>query len=82
MDINDITEDQKAKILHHFRAAVLARAVQWDHELAIEAILGHEIDIDVANWACNVDETAGVSPDNLTFVEWEDIAEYLTPGKS
>lgn len=75
MDINDITEEQKAALLHHFRAAVLARAVQWDHELKIETILGHEVEMDVTSWACNVDDTEGLTPDDLGFVTWEDIKD-------
>jgi hypothetical protein len=78
MDINDLTEEQKTTLLYHFRAAVLARARQWDHELKIEALLGHEVDIDIEMWAANVDDASELIPDDLTFVEWDDIKEELT----
>lgn len=72
----ELTQDQKDKILHHFRAAALMRARQWDHELAIEEILGHEVNIEMQDWASCINDTS-VEPDDLTDITWEDIQSEL-----
>jgi hypothetical protein len=80
MDINNISEEQKTALLYQFRAAVLARATQWDHEKKIENILGYEVDIDIQEWAAGVeDHPVSLSPDDLTFITWDDIKEDLLP---
>jgi hypothetical protein len=78
MNINEITEEQKEDILHHFRAAVLARALQWDHERAIEEMLGREINTDVQDWSINVyGEARNLEPADLTYITWDEIKEEL-----
>jgi hypothetical protein len=78
MNINEITEEQKEDILYHFRAAVLARALQWDHERAIEKMLGREINTDVQDWSINVyGEARNLEPADLTYITWDEIKEEL-----
>jgi len=43
-----ITQAQAGAIGYHFNAAAIARATQWDHERAIEIILGREVEISEA----------------------------------
>ncbi len=69
-----LTKEQEEQILHHARAAALARALQWDHELAIEAILGHEVELGIEDFAAGVDVPASeLKPEDLTFIVFEDL---------
>ena len=78
MNLSDLTEEQRNKVLHHFRAAVLARALQWDHERQIELILDREIDVDIQDYAAGVDADAeSLSPDDLTFIDEEELAAAI-----
>ena len=52
---NKLSAKKKAQVIHHFRAAAIARATQWDHEKAIEELLGQDIDIDFADYALALD---------------------------
>ena len=76
MDINNITEEQKTDIVYHFRSAVLARALQWDHERAIEEICDREFDIDVASWAAEVLSPSSI--EDADFITWDDIKDELS----
>lgn len=72
--IENLTEDQRSEVCKLFRLACLRRAQQWDAESAIERILGHEIDVDIADWAVNVstsEELAGT----MVFSDQEILEE-------
>ncbi len=70
----ELTEEQKAKILHHARAAALCRAQQWDHEQEIEKILGHEVELNIENFAVGVDGSSfDMKSEELTFMVFEDL---------
>lgn len=59
--IENLTEEQRREVCRLFRVACMRRAQQWDAESAIERILGHEIDVDIADWAINVDTSDEVA---------------------
>jgi hypothetical protein len=78
MNIADLTEEQKAQVLHHLRAATLARALQWDHEREIELILDREIEVEIECLAAGVDaDAATLTPEDLTFIELHELPDLI-----
>lgn len=78
MNLSDLTPEQREQVLHHFRAAALARATQWDHELAIESILDREIDVDFEIYADSCDANAQyLTPGDITHITHEDVADAI-----
>jgi len=79
MDIENLTETQKEDILFHFRAATLSLARKWDHERSIELILDTELtDFKLESFASWVGASGPeVSPDDLTFIKWDDVEGIL-----
>lgn len=75
MNLSDLTPEQRDQVLHHFRAAVRARALQWDHERQIELLLDRELDLGIEDYAGGVDVDAeSLSPEDLTFIGHDDLA--------
>lgn len=74
--LSELTPEEKSDILRHFREAVRSRARQWDHEDAIERILGRDVDD-----FCMEDFAAGVGdPDDTdmeSLITWDDISTIL-----
>lgn len=75
MNLSDITDEQRASVLYHFRAAVRARALQWDHERQIELILDRDVELDIEFYAAGVDVDAeSLSPEDLTSIDQAELA--------
>lgn len=55
MKLHELSKSQQRTALKHFRAAVTARIMQWKHEAAIEHLLDHDINLDMANIAAVAD---------------------------
>jgi hypothetical protein len=72
----DLTPEQKAEAVSAFCEAAMHRAMQWDAESRIEAILGREIDIDFGDYASAIDSPASLESARGAFSE-SDIAEAL-----
>jgi hypothetical protein len=74
----DLTPEERAQVLHHLRSAALHRARQWDHELAIESILGRELELDIEFWASGIDAPADdLTAADITLIADEDLALIL-----
>jgi hypothetical protein len=74
---NKLSAKKKAQVIHHFRAAATARATQWDHEQALEEILGRDIEIDFAAYAFGFDLPATLEQATEIISE-KDIAAALS----
>jgi hypothetical protein len=72
----DLTPEQKAEAVTAFCEAAMHRAMQWDAESRIEAILGREIDIDFSDWAVAID-TPATFPCAVACFSESDIAAAL-----
>jgi hypothetical protein len=82
--VTPLTEEQKKEILHHYRAAALARATQWDHESEVERILGYEIsDFMTEHFAAGIGyDPGGLEPDDMSeILAWEDIEDIINDNR-
>lgn len=77
MNISDLTAEQKQQVLYHLRSAALARSLQWDHELAIETILGREIDADIEALAACIDAPADGLTEEDVGLELDDLEDWI-----
>lgn len=73
--LNKLDSDQSMRVVQHFRRAVRARQLQWDHERSIEKILtaavGEDVEIDV-----DMEELAS-SVSNPETLSLNDLQEAL-----
>ena len=74
----DLSAKEKITVRRHFAAACVHRAKQWDEELAIEAILGRDIDVDFSDWAPVIGD-ADEAADNPLLFDEADVALSLDP---
>lgn len=72
----DLTPEQKAEAVTAFCEAAMHRALQWDAESRIEAILGREIDIDFGDYAVSIETPASLE-DARSAISESTIAEAL-----
>lgn len=70
-NFKNLTPDEQAEVGRLLFEAAAARCREWDALGKIEAIVGHEIDLDISEWAAAVDGT---------FDTFEDIAESIDGG--
>lgn len=74
MNLAQLPAEKLKQALYHFRAAILARAQQWDHEREIELLLDREVEIEIEDYASGVEgDTGAMTPDDITFVDYEDL---------
>lgn len=73
-NFKDLTPDEQAEVGRLLFEAAAARCREWDALGKIEAIVGHEIDLDISEWAVVVDGTFD------TFEDIEDIADSIDGG--
>lgn len=65
-------------LLYHYREAVRARAHQWDHEGAIEHIIGTEIDYSTEDMGCDASCVHGPAEiADMSFLGLEELETYL-----
>ena len=73
-NFKDLTPDEQAEIGRLLFEAAAHRCREWDALGKIEAIVGHEIDLDISEWAVAVDGTFD------TFSPTDDIADSIDGG--
>lgn len=72
----DLTPEQKAACVTAFCEAAMHRAMQWDAEARIEAILDREINIDFSDYAAAIDTPASLESAHGAFSQ-SDIADAI-----
>jgi hypothetical protein len=74
----DLTPDEQAEVGRLLFEAAAHRCREWDALGKIEAIVGHEIDLDVSEWAACLDEEALQT--GGTFNHAGDLADSIDGG--
>ena len=78
-NFKDLTPDEQAEIGRLLFEAAQHRCREWDALGKIEAIVGHEIDLDVAEWALALDGEAR-QVEGGTFHHAGDLADSIDGG--
>ena len=73
-NFKDLIPDEQAEIGKLLFEAAACRCREWDTLGKIEAIVGHEIDLDVSEWAAAIDGTF------VTFSNADDLADSIDGG--
>lgn len=77
-NFKDLTPDEQAEIGRLLFEAAQHRCREWDALGKIEAIVGHEVDLDVSEWAVGLTSEDLHRTDGL--FQSEDVAESVDGG--